>query len=75
MFLDMTLTEFFVDIDNDCLPPPKVLEQLALMEKYEDFAAISQRTQVMIGTGNIFVETDMHGMDITDFAHPGGSFK
>ena len=69
-------TEFFVDIDNDCLPRENWLpDQLALMHKYEDFAAISQRTQVMIGTGNIFEETDAIGFDITDFAHPGGSFR
>jgi len=71
-----TQTEFFVDIDNDCLPPPDWLPaQLELMQKYEDFAAISQRTQVMIGTGNIFEDTDQNGMDITDFPHPGGSFR
>lgn len=71
-----TETEFFVDIDNDCLPPKGWLEaQLDLMRKYEDMAAISQRTQVMIGTGNIFETSDAVGMDITDFAHPGGSFR
>lgn len=71
-----TETEYFVDIDNDCLPPENWLqEQLWLMQKYEDYAAIAQRTQVMIGTGNIFESSDAIGMDITDFAHPGGSFR
>jgi GT2 family glycosyltransferase len=68
--------EFFVDIDNDCLPPNGWLyNQVNLMEKYEDMAAIAQRTPVMIGTGNIFETTDTVGMDITDFPHPGGSFR
>jgi GT2 family glycosyltransferase len=69
-------TEFFVDIDNDCLPPEGWLDaQVDLMHKYEDYAAIAQRTQVMIGTGNIFETSDAIGMDITDFPHPGGSFR
>lgn len=76
LFLKATDTDFFVDIDNDCLPPKGWLEaQLDLMHKYEDYAAIAQRTQVMIGTGNIFEESDSNGMDITDFPHPGGSFR
>lgn len=71
-----TTTDYFVDIDNDCLPPEGWLpRQLELMQKYEDYAAISQRTQVMIGTGNIFETSDQIGMDITDFPHPGGSFR
>lgn len=76
-----TQSEYFVCIDNDCLPPPKTddgdwLERmLALMQKYEDYAAISMRTQVMIGTGNIFEEADEKGLDIVDFPHPGGSFR
>lgn len=71
-----TTTDYFVDIDNDCLPPIGWLpRQLELMQKYEDYAAISQRTQVMIGTGNIFEESDKTQKDITDFPHPGGSFR
>lgn len=70
-----TTTDYFVDIDNDCLPPQGWLDaQLELMQRY-DYAAISQRTQVMIGTGNIFEISDQVGMDITDFPHPGGSFR
>lgn len=69
-------SEYFVCIDNDCLPPPNWLnDQLELMQKYEDYAAIAQRTQVMIGTGNIFETSDAIGIDITDFPHPGGSFR
>jgi len=74
-------SRYFVCIDNDCLPPPiqdgkDWLERLVeLVEKYEDFAAISMRTQVMIGTGNIFEEADQVGDDIVEFPHPGGSFR
>lgn len=76
-----TYGEFFVCIDNDCLPPPMVegkdwIERMVeLMQKYEDYAAISMRTQVMIGTGNIFEEADALGEDIVDFPHPGGSYR
>lgn len=74
-------SQYFVCIDNDCLPPPVQdgrdwLERLVeLMERYEDFAAISMRTQVMIGTGNIFEEADQTDDDIVEFPHPGGSFR
>jgi GT2 family glycosyltransferase len=76
-----TETDYFVCVDNDCLPsPPKDgkdwLDQLIdLMEKYEDFGAISMRTQVMIGTGNIFAEADEVGDNIVEFPHPGGSYR
>lgn len=76
LLLRETATEYFVDIDNDCLPPKGWLEQqLELMQKYEDYAAISQRTQVMIGTGDIFEEADKNGDELVDFPHPGGSFR
>jgi len=69
-------SRYFVCIDNDCLPPKNWLpDMIDLMEKYEDFAAISQRTQVMIGTGNIFDVADDLGDDIVEFPHPGGSFR
>lgn len=73
-------TEYFVCIDNDCLAPPInefdwIERMVNLMIKYEDYAAISMRTQVMIGTGNIFEEADQVGDDIVDFPHPGGSFR
>jgi len=71
-----TQSEFFVCIDNDCLPEKNWLPQLLeLMYKYKDYAAISLRTQVMIGTGDPFVEADESGDDILDFPHPGGSFR
>lgn len=74
-------TEYFVCIDNDCLPPSKkdghdwLSRMLDLMAKYETYAAISMRTQVMIGSGNIFEGADVTGDDIVDFPHPGGSFR
>ena len=72
-----TYGEYFVDIDNDCLPQPADgkdwLECLVeLMESNENYAAIACRTQVMIGTGNIF-EDDLK--EITPFPHPGGSLR
>ena len=76
-----TYSAYFICVDNDCLPPPikddqDWVERLAgLMQKYEDFAAISCRTQVMIGTGNIFEEADQAGDDIVEFPHPGGSLR
>lgn len=76
MLLHHTPSDYFVCIDNDCLPPENWLrDQLSLMSKYEDYAAISQRTQVMIGTGNIFEKADENMDDIVDFPHPGGSFR
>lgn len=79
--LENTVGEYFICVDNDCLPEPEAdgkdwVERLyELMEKYEDFAAISCRTQVMIGTGNIFEEADLAGDDIIEFPHPGGSLR
>jgi glycosyltransferase involved in cell wall biosynthesis len=76
-----TYGDYFVCIDNDCLPPPIrnnkdwIEELIELMQKYEDFAAISMRTQVMIGTGNIFQEADELDEDIVEFPHPGGSYR
>lgn len=81
MLKNCTETDYFVCIDNDCLAPPiemgkDWLERLLdLMEQYNQYGAISMRTQVMIGTGNIFEEADEHGDDIVDFPHPGGSFR
>jgi hypothetical protein len=46
-----------------------------LMDKHEDYAAISMRTSPMIGTGNIFEEAEKSGDDIVDFPHPGGSYR
>lgn len=76
-----TETDYFIDVDNDCLPPSMVrgrdwIERLIdLMEKYPDFGAISCRNPVMIGTGNIFEEAEKVGDDIVEFSHPGGSLR
>lgn len=77
-----TLSPYFICVDNDCLPPPIsedgydwVERLLNLINAYEDYAAIACRTQVMIGTGNIFEEADEHGDDLVDFPHPGGSLR
>lgn len=76
-----TQSDYFVCIDNDCLPPKRfkgkdwLTRMIELMERYEDYAAISQRTQVMIGTGDPFVEADEVGDEILDFPWPGGSFR
>lgn len=73
--------DYFICVDNDCLPPPikegkDWVERLVeLMQKYEGYAAISCRTQVMIGTGEIFEEADKNGDDLLDFPHPGGSLR
>lgn len=92
LFKNFTESEYFICVDNDCLPPPKLaveyypdgvmladrdwIERLvALIEYYPDYAAISCRTQVMIGTGNIFEEADEHGDDLVEFPHPGGSLR
>lgn len=75
-------SDYFVCVDNDCLPPPhKVdgsdwLDELKkLMVDNPEYGAMSLRTQVMIGTGNIFEEADELGWDLVDFPHPGGSFR
>lgn len=71
-------TDYFICVDNDCLPEPikdgkDWVERLYdLMQNYEDYGAISCRTQVMIGTGNIFED---ESKDITEFPHPGGSLR
>lgn len=85
-----TESDYFICVDNDCLPPPKEhsrdkygftyttdwVERLCfLMEKYDDFGAISARNPVMIGTGNIFLEAEEAGDDIVEFSHPGGSLR
>lgn len=87
MLNNCTQSDYFICVDNDCLPPPKLyvpetdylydwVELLkSLMDKYEDYAAISARTDPMIGTGNIFEEADKSGDDIVDFPHPGGSLR
>lgn len=86
LLMNSTNSEYFICIDNDCLPPTSAMlgntygqdwiDRLKeLMQKHEDFAAISCRTQVMIGTGNIFEEADLARDDIVEFPHPGGSLR
>ena len=81
MLFHATESSYFICVDNDCLPPPMVdgvdwIDRLLdLMGKYESFAAISCRTQVMIGTGNIFEEADQVGDELVEFPHPGGSLR
>ena len=81
LLLNSTESEYFICIDNDCLPPTMRegqdwIDRLReLMDRYEDFAAIACRTQVLIGTGNIFEEADQTGDDLVEFSHPGGSLR
>lgn len=81
LFKTATKGKYFVDMDNDCLPQPPFkgkdwLEHLIeLMNNNEEYAAIACRTQVMIGTGNIFEQSDKNDKDITEFPHPGGSIR
>lgn len=81
MVYEATYNPYFICVDNDCIPEPMVdgkdwIERLVdLMERYEDYAAIACRTQVMVGTGNIFEHTDQDGSEITEFPHPGGSLR
>jgi GT2 family glycosyltransferase len=50
------------------------LSQLVeLMDNNPDYGAISCRTQVMIGTGNIFEGHEEE--DLLEFPHPGGSLR
>lgn len=81
MLNNCTQSDYFVCLDNDCLAPKPLKgkdwtdSMLQLIADNEDFAAISMRTQVMIGTGNIFEEADEKKLDLVEFPHPGGSFR
>lgn len=81
LLLEHTESEYFVCVDNDCLPQKPEggkdwLERLTgLMTDNKQYAAIAMRTQVMIGTGNIFEEADKFKDNLVDFPHPGGSFR
>lgn len=72
-------SEYFVCADSDCLPQPVKdgkdwLSKLKrLMDDNPEYGAIACRTQVMIGSGNIF---DGHeDEEIVEFPHPGGSLR
>lgn len=77
--LALVESELFVCVDSDCLIMKPVdgkdwLEMMVeLMDKHPEYAAISARTQVMIGTGNIFEGREDD--EIVEFGHPGGSFR
>lgn len=74
---------YFICADNDCLPVPMqrigtsrtdwVESLVMLMRLNPGYAAIACRTQVMIGSGNIF--DGMEDQLIVDFPHPGGSLR
>ncbi len=59
--------------------PPMTVDwietMVKLMELNPEYAAISARTPIMIGTGNIFEEADKNGDEIVEFPHPGGSLR
>lgn len=72
-------SKYFISTDNDCLPmkPDEEGDWLSklvnLMELHKQYAAIACRTQVMIGTGNIFDKKE--DWDIVQFPWPGGSLR
>src|SRR6266513_203971 len=76
--LTLCKSKYIICADNDCLPEPvrdgkDWIERLtALIDGDTRYAAIACRTQVMVGTGNIFED---ESQPITDFPHPGGSFR
>lgn len=77
--LAMSETTYVVTTDSDCLPMPKdedgdwLSKLTKLLDDNPDYAAISCRTQVMIGTGNIYEGHEDE--DIVEFGHPGGSLR
>lgn len=79
--LALVQSKYFICEDNDCLPEPQsdgtdwVEKLVSLLENNPTYGAISCRTPVMIGTGNIFEEADEEGHDIVKFSHPGGSLR
>ena len=75
--LGLAKGKYIVCVDNDLLCPPKKdkdwLERMIELMEETGYGAIAMRTQVMIGTGNIF---DGHeDEDVIDFPHPGGSYR
>lgn len=83
--LELVKSEWFVCADNDCLPPRKPeaacqlcavdwLKQLLNLQMLNpEYMSIACRTQVMIGTGNIFEGHENEGL--VEFPHPGGSLR
>ena len=72
-------SKYFISTDNDCLPMKPnekgdwLTQLVELMDSHPEYGAISCRTQVMIGTGNIFEGHEDE--DIVEFPHPGGSLR
>lgn len=71
---------YLICADNDCLPPPIdkdgrdwIDKLFDLMAENPEYGAISCRTQVMIGTGNIFEGKEDEA--VVEFPHPGGSLR
>jgi glycosyltransferase involved in cell wall biosynthesis len=77
---EMATTPRFVTTDSDCLPhkPWEDGDWLyclnKLMDENPDFAAIACRTQVMIGSGNIFEHADEEDIPFVEFTC-GGSLR
>ena len=72
--LGFVKSPWFVSTDNDCLPSQCWLGKLVQLTcDNPDYVAISCRTQVMIGTGNIFEGHEDE--EILEFPHPGGSLR
>jgi GT2 family glycosyltransferase len=70
-------SNLFISTDNDCLPEPPdetdwLQKLIGLMDKHKDFGAISCRPQILVGTGDIFGDTEE---DIVEFPHPGGCLR
>lgn len=74
-------SDYYISMDNDCLPMPPdengdwLFKLVELMDVNLDFAAIACRPQVMVGTGNIFEEADLCHADVVEFPWPGGSIR
>lgn len=76
----VTSIPYFICADSDCIPQ-KIDEDgfdwidhlVWLMDQNQLYGAISARTQVMIGSGNIFDEHEDE--EIVEFPHPGGSLR
>ncbi len=72
-------SKYFISTDNDCLPMQPnengdwLSQLIKLMDNNQEYGAISCRTQVMIGTGNIF--DGKEDQNIVEFPHPGGSLR
>lgn len=77
---DVESVPYFICADSDCLPQ-KIdkdgfdwIDHLVyLMDINQLYGAISCRTQVMVGTGDIFSEHE--DQEIVEFPHPGGSLR